>query len=124
MVFATLLPLGITQLWRSVNDGYFEARSMSYLTEPGNAVVEWLRMPGDTVFIVGGILPFLWITWLGIRSRIRTSDEDPQEGSFLEEGAALVGAPSAEPAQSGQRPSGYASDRRSDEGPSGAGPGG
>jgi nitric oxide reductase subunit B len=41
-------------------------------------------MPGDIIFIGGGILPFLWITWLGIRYRIKTSPEVPQEGSFLE----------------------------------------
>ena len=67
MVFATLLPLGVLQLWRSVNDGYYEARTLGYITQPGNAVLEWMRMPGDVVFLVGGILPFLWITWLGVR---------------------------------------------------------
>ena len=105
MVFATLLPLGILQLWRSVNDGYFEARSFSYLSEPGNAVLEWLRMPGDIVFIVGGVLPFLWIAWLGVRSRIPTTQEVPQEGSFTEEGELPVEA-------AGGTQSRYASDQR------------
>lgn len=67
MVFASLLPLGIMQLYHSVNDGYFEARSLGYLTEPGNAVMEWLRMPGDVIFIVGGIVPFVWIAWQALR---------------------------------------------------------
>ena len=48
MVFATLLPLGVLQLWHSVNDGYYEARTLGYITQPGNAVLEWLRMPGDS----------------------------------------------------------------------------
>ena len=47
MVFATLLPLGVLQLWHSVNDGYYEARTLGYITQPGNVVLEWLRMPGD-----------------------------------------------------------------------------
>ena len=38
MVFVTLLPLGVLQLYASVNDGYFEARSLGYLTEPGEPV--------------------------------------------------------------------------------------
>ncbi|MCP3811502.1 cbb3-type cytochrome c oxidase subunit I, partial [Mycobacteriaceae bacterium Msp059] len=67
MVFASLLPLGIMQLYHSVNDGYFEARSLGYLTQPGNAVMEWLRMPGDVIFIAGGILPFVWIAWVALR---------------------------------------------------------
>ena len=71
MVFVTLLPLGVMQLWHSVNDGYFEARTLGYITNPGNAVLEWMRMPGDILLIVGGVLPFLWITWLGIRYGIK-----------------------------------------------------
>ncbi len=73
MVFATLLPLGVLQLWHSVNNGYFEARTLGYISEPGNAVLEWLRMPGDVVFILGGVLPFLWITWLGVRYAIKAT---------------------------------------------------
>jgi nitric oxide reductase subunit B len=86
MVFATLLPLGVIQLWHSVNDGYFEARSLNFITTPGNALLEWLRMPGDIVFIGGGVLPFLWITWLGVRYRIRSTTHDlPEEALFVEE---------------------------------------
>ena len=73
MVFATLLPLGVLQLWHLVNNGYFEARTLGYISEPGNAVLEWLRMPGDVVFILGGVLPFLWITWLGVRHAIKAT---------------------------------------------------
>lgn len=67
MVFATLLPLGILQLYHSVGSGYYEARSMGFLTTPGNALLEWARLPGDVLFIVGGAVPFLWICWLGLR---------------------------------------------------------
>lgn len=88
MVFVTLLPLGILQLWHSVNDGYFEARTLNYITEPGNALLEWMRMPGDLIFIIGGILPFLWITYLGIRHGIRaTATELPPETLYVEETA-------------------------------------
>lgn len=70
MVFATLLPLGVLQLWHSVNEGYYEARTLGYIAEPGNVILEWLRMPGDVVFLVGGILPFVWLAWCGIRHAI------------------------------------------------------
>ena len=62
MVFATLLPLGVLQLWVSVSEGYVEARSLAYLTQTENLVLEWMRLPGDVLFIVGGILPFVYIT--------------------------------------------------------------
>jgi len=94
MTFATLLPLGVLQLHYSINDGYYEARTLGFITQPGNAVLEWLRLPGDVIFIVGGVLPFLWITWLGVRYRIKASTyEVPMEALFIEEQPmAAVGA--------------------------------
>ena len=68
MVFATLLPLGVLQLYHSVNDGYFDARSLGYITRPGNSLLEWLRLPGDLIFILGGVLPFMWIAWTALRN--------------------------------------------------------
>jgi nitric oxide reductase subunit B len=86
MVFVTLLPLGVLQLFNSVNEGYYEARTLGYISEPGNVILEWMRMPGDVIFILGGILPFLWITWLGIRYGIEaTTHEVPPETLFVEE---------------------------------------
>ena len=70
MCFATLLPLGIVQLYKSVGDGYFAARQLEFITNPSNSLLEWMRLPGDVVFIVGGALPFLWICWLGVRYRM------------------------------------------------------
>ena len=69
MVFVALLPLGLLQLYESVNHGYFEARELSFLTNPTNRFLEWLRLPGDIVFIVFGVLPLLWLCWLGVRYR-------------------------------------------------------
>lgn len=86
MVFASLLPLGVLQLYHSVNEGYFEARSLGYITQPGNAVLEWLRLPGDVIFIVGGILPFVWIAWQALRHfrHGRTTDEMPENPLYTE----------------------------------------
>jgi nitric oxide reductase subunit B len=67
MVFATLFPLGLLQLYESVNHGYFEARTLKYVSNDVNALIEWLRLPGDAIFIVGGVLPLLYLCWLGIR---------------------------------------------------------
>lgn len=67
MVFATLLPLGLMQLYESPNSGYFEARTLKYLTNSVNAFLEWLRLPGDVVFILGGVLPVLYLCWLAVR---------------------------------------------------------
>jgi nitric oxide reductase subunit B len=57
MVFATLLPLGILQLYHSVSVGYYDARSLKFLTGGANPLLEWIRLPGDALFIVGGGFP-------------------------------------------------------------------
>ncbi|HEX2895711.1 MAG TPA: cbb3-type cytochrome c oxidase subunit I [Marmoricola sp.] len=94
MVFATLLPLGVLQLYKSVDKGYFEARSLGYITTPGNALLEWMRLPGDVLFIVGGTLPFFYIAWLGIRhlKSGQITDEMPEDVLFTELEPVAVGA--------------------------------
>jgi nitric oxide reductase subunit B len=85
MVFATLFPLGILQLYESVHHGYFEARTLKFLGNPVNAFIEWMRLPGDAVFIIGGILPLLYLTWLGIRhTGSLTTFEEPEAILFAE----------------------------------------
>ncbi len=85
MCFATLLPLGIAQLYESVNNGYFAARSLKFISNPTNSALEWLRLPGDVLFIVGGVLPFLWICWLGVRYKVnRITLEEPEDVLFTE----------------------------------------
>ncbi len=68
-----------------VSDGYFEARSLQYLTGRTLAVIEWLRLPGDTLFIVGGVLPVLYLTWIAVRYRVQNvTREQPDEMLFTE----------------------------------------
>lgn len=85
MVFATLFPLGIIQLYHSINVSYYDARTLKFIGSRGNSVLEWLRLPGDVVFILGGTLPLLYICFLGIRyMRSNTTAEDPDETLFTE----------------------------------------
>ena len=85
MVFATLFPLGLLQLYESVSHGYFEARSLAYLTSGLNALLEWLRLPGDILFIIGGVLPLAYLCWLSLRHGVpRTSPEELGPALFTE----------------------------------------
>jgi len=68
MVFATLFPLGVLQLYHSVSVGYFDARSLKFLSNHTNSMLEWLRLPGDALFIIGGTLPVLYLCGLGVSS--------------------------------------------------------
>lgn len=78
MVFVTLFPLGILQLYTSINEGYFEARSLKNLTSSSSWFIEWMRLPGDALFIVGGILPLFYLCWLGVR-HVRAPRGNQQE---------------------------------------------
>jgi nitric oxide reductase subunit B len=85
MVFATLFPLGLLQLYESINHGYFEARAFEFSREPINILIEWLRLPGDVVFIIGGVLPIIYLCWLGLRHMSkRVVLEEPREPLFTE----------------------------------------
>ena len=85
MSFATLFPLGVLQLYESVNHGYFAARQLSFITDPTNSVFEWMRLPGDLTLIIGGVLPFLYICWLGVRYRVKASTHSLPEGVLFTE---------------------------------------
>jgi nitric oxide reductase subunit B len=85
MCFATLLPLGILQLYKSVDSGYFEARELKFLTNDTNTLIEWLRLPGDVIFIAGGAVPALYIAYLGIRHTVkRVTLDEPEDILFTE----------------------------------------
>jgi nitric oxide reductase subunit B len=85
MVFATLFPLGILQLYHSVNSGYFDARSLKFLTNRENTLLEWMRFPGDVLLIVGGIVPILYLSWLAVRHMApRATLDQPDESLFTE----------------------------------------
>jgi nitric oxide reductase subunit B len=85
MVFATLFPLGILQLYHSISVSYYDARTLNYIGNHANSVLEWLRMPGDIVFIVGGTLPILYLSLLGISYMKKgSSTEEPNEILFTD----------------------------------------
>jgi nitric oxide reductase subunit B len=59
MVFFNLFPLGVLQLGDSVANGYWHARSIGFFRE--HAAIEWLRLPGDVLFIAG-VVPVVYLT--------------------------------------------------------------
>ena len=67
------------------NEGYWEARDLKFLTEDTNTLIEWLRLPGDIIFIAGGAIPVLYITWIGIRHTVkRVTLDEPEDILFTE----------------------------------------
>jgi nitric oxide reductase subunit B len=70
MVGMSLFPAGVLQLWDVLQHGYWHARSLDFIGSERARTLEWLRMPGDVVFIVFGAVPLVIAackTWLGVR---------------------------------------------------------
>ncbi|MBN1608817.1 MAG: nitric-oxide reductase large subunit [Polyangiaceae bacterium] len=53
MVLMSLLPIGLAQAAASIDQGLWYARSDAFLQQPVMETLRWLRMVGDTVFLVG-----------------------------------------------------------------------
>ena len=59
MVGLSLLPIGLLQAWASIEHGLWFARSADFLQQPLIENLRWLRIIGDTVFLVG-VAAFTW----------------------------------------------------------------
>ncbi len=57
MIVMSLFPAGVLQIHDVLENGYWHARSLEYIGSPRAIVLEWLRLPGDLVFIVFGSVP-------------------------------------------------------------------
>jgi nitric oxide reductase subunit B len=71
MIVMSLFPSGVLQLWDVVQHGYWHARSLDYLSSDRARLIEWLRMPGDLVFIIFGAVPLVIATvkaYVGVRA--------------------------------------------------------
>ena len=59
MSLSNLLPAGVLQLVDVLENGYWHARSAAFLDRPLVVALEWMRLPGDLVFIALGIVPMV-----------------------------------------------------------------
>ena len=57
MVVMSLFPAGVLQFVDVLENGYWHARSLAYTGGDLPRILEWLRLPGDLVFIVFGVVP-------------------------------------------------------------------
>jgi len=60
MVLSNLFPGGVLQLIDVLNNGYWHAKGPEFLNERLMRTIEWLRLPGDLIFIVLGVVPMLF----------------------------------------------------------------
>jgi nitric oxide reductase subunit B len=68
MVGLSLFPGGVMQVADVIANGYWHARSLAYTASPLARTLEWMRMPGDLVFIFAGAIPIAAAVVLGYLS--------------------------------------------------------
>lgn len=68
MVALSLFPGGVMQLLDVLENGYWHARSLEYLSLERTRLWEWLRLPGDLIFILFGAVPLVIAAGLAYRS--------------------------------------------------------
>jgi nitric oxide reductase subunit B len=65
MVVLSLFPGGILQVMDVLQNGYWHARSLDYTGQALPRLIEWLRLPGDLIFILFGSIPLALAVCLG-----------------------------------------------------------
>ncbi|MFZ5817344.1 MAG: nitric-oxide reductase large subunit [Bacillota bacterium] len=65
MILITLAPVGFMQMAESFTNGFHAARDFSFYQRPIVNTLMWLRALPDTVFLVPGILPLVWLAGKG-----------------------------------------------------------
>ena len=68
MVVLSLFPSGVLQVRDVLEHGYWHARSLAYTGGTLPRLFEWMRLPGDLIFILFGALPILIAVGLGYLS--------------------------------------------------------
>jgi nitric oxide reductase subunit B len=86
MVFVNLVPVGFLQFRDSLQNGYWHARTPEFFQQPLVTVLEWARLPGDVLFIVGGIVPVVYLALRMFTHRNRTAPQETggSPGEFIE----------------------------------------
>ena len=96
MVTMSLFPSGILQVWDVLENGYWHARSLEFIGSDRSRLLEWLRMPGDVVFIVFGAVPLViaatkaWMDVLSASNRASSAGAAPLAGAKGQAGGAFA----------------------------------
>ena len=90
MVALSLLPIGLSQAWASIEHGLWYARSAEFLQQPIFEQLRWLRIVGDSVFLLG-VGSLVWFV-IGLKTGWSYLPAAEVEREPALEPAALAGA--------------------------------
>ncbi len=80
MILITLLPVGILQLKEAFEHGYWASRAYAFYQQTSVNRLLWWRIVPDSIFIVLGVLPLLYVV---IKSQFNLRKPDVQDGGEL-----------------------------------------
>ena len=86
MLFINLFPVGLLQLNEILSTSYWHGREPEFYSRPLVRIFEWLRFPGDVLFIVGGVLPVVYLAIRVFLNRHRPGAAAYGGGEFTEKG--------------------------------------
>jgi nitric oxide reductase subunit B len=66
MVGLSLFPGGVLQMSDVLVHGYWHARNIAYTGSEAARFLEWLRLPGDLIFILFGAVPLVLAMGIGL----------------------------------------------------------
>lgn len=75
MLVLNIFPAGVIQMVASYNHGFWYARSYEFIHSKSFQIFTWLRVLGDLTFVVGGVLPLVFVVVRGLFF-LRTSREE------------------------------------------------
>lgn len=81
MAFLSLLPMGLYQVYASVSEGFWFARSAEFVQQPLMHLFVWMRVPGDILFSIG-VAMLAWFVirlFIGPRTRQALPATSPDE---------------------------------------------
>jgi nitric oxide reductase subunit B len=74
MLALDLFPGGVLQLWDSLHNGYWHARRLTFLMSGTFHTLEWVRVVGDGVFLLVGVVPLVLAVALLVASGRRHAE--------------------------------------------------
>jgi nitric oxide reductase subunit B len=89
MALLTLLPLGTLQLFASLQNGYWYARSAEFMQQPLVDLLVWLRVPGDVIFSIGALALAIFVIGLWIFPRREDEVREEAAGEGARAGSAV-----------------------------------
>ena len=78
MLVLNIFPAGVIQMVASYQHGFWYARSYEFIHSQLFQVFTWLRVLGDLTFVIGGVLPLVFVVVRGMFHMRKSAQPEPE----------------------------------------------